>query len=667
MSFYRLIKPDWAKPLLANGEKNPKFVEEILGEDVIDGYNFSPEFLTEKNNVGYNLYFFPNHPSKNVYAEGVKYLSGKHVDVFNFVFVDMDLKDKIYKTKEEFYSKVSEFPIKPTMVVDSGNGVHAYWRISDLTRDLYVVTQLALMKHFKTDESIFTVLQLMRLPGFYNTKKHKNYSLASIIEPLSSGNIYDASVFPQELYQALSEKDVMRGRNHLDKLDGKIKVSIPEDVNLDELPDNFIEFIEDPKNVAVYHLFNSPKETYGDRSGADLKLANILFKANFNKKEALAVISNTQKALSRGGHHRFSYAQMTVDKVYVEHASKYQTVGERLRNPDVSQVLPDPVKGTWYFDTGVLGNPWRKKEVLGLIAGSGVGKTSVTLKWIKDAIENNPDNDDVYIFFSLEMPVETIDKRWTNLVGNVSPLADRLYVIANEDDKGNPKNLGLQEMYEIANDIKKTTGKQIAMVAIDHIGIISKHIDTRKKHTFGIQSEVNAGWADIRTLSLNTIATQMKSLAKMLDTFLIVLTQTTKEKGAGDLPIDKDGAYGISQYENIMDRIVTIWQPLQRVQNQTKTRFLAWQYVKIREKHSEDKIQTYEPKLLTYDLTSGDLRFTTKEEYLEFESLLPQAIEIRQNLIKKKSAVAYSIHVSPEVHNKTRAALGIIASNGETR
>lgn len=663
MSFYRLIKPDWAKPLRANGDKNPDFLEEIVGPDVIDGYNLDTDFLAAKNHEGYNLYFFPNHPSKDVYADGVKYLSGKHIDVFNFVFVDMDLKDGIYKTKEEFIQKVSDFPVKPTMVLNSGNGVHAYWKMNDLTRDAYVITQLALIKFFKTDESIYTVLQLMRLPGFYNTKKHKNYSLAEIVESASSGQSYDMSVFPREIYDALDAKDITRGQNHLDKLDGKIKVDIPDDVNLDELPDSFIDFIQDPKNLAVYNLFNSPKEAYGDRSGADMKLANILFKANFNKKDALAVLSNTQKALSRGGHHRYSYAQTTIEKVYTE-KTKFQTVGQKLRTGDNEKNLGDPVRGTWYFDSGVLGNPWRKKEVLGLIAGSGVGKTSVTLKWMKDAIENNADNDDVYVFFSLEMPEAEIIDRWIKLVGSTSPLAERLYVISNEDEKGNPRNIGLQEIHEISEEIKKVTGKDIAMIAIDHIGIVAKHIDVRKKQTFGIQSEVNAGWGEIKTMSIASIATHMKTLAKMLDTFIIVLTQTTKEKGQGDLPIDKDGAFGISQYENIMDRIVTIWQPIQRVQNQTNIRFLAWQYVKIRNKHIDDKIQTYEAKLLSFDLSTGDLRFTTQNEYQEFQRLLPVAMEIRQNLMKKKDPVAYSINVTPEMHDKARAVLGIVSNIG---
>lgn len=655
--FYRLIKPDWAKPLKANGETNPEFVKEIQGPDVIENYNLSPEFLSEKNNQGYNLYFFPNHPSRDVYSEGIKHLSGKHIDVFNFVFVDMDLKDEVYKTKEEFFDVLSKFPVKPTMVVNSGNGVHAYWRINNLTRDTYVITQLALINHFKTDESIYTVLQLMRLPGFLNTKKIENFQPAAIVDALSSGEVYDISVFPQDIYN-LPETTVKRAQSHIDKLDGKIQVNLPEDVNLDELPDSFIDFIHDPRNLPVYNLFTKPKETYGDRSNADMSLANILFKAGFNRKEALAVLSNSQKALSKGPH-RYNYAQTTVDKAYVQNA-KYSTVAQRLREGDNDKHLGDLVRGSWYFDTAVLGNPWRKKEVLGLIAGAGVGKTSVTLKWIKDAIENNTDNDDVYLFFSLEMPEAEIISRWINLVGSTSPLAERLYVIGNEDSNGDPRHIGLQEIHEIACDIKKTTGKNIGMMAIDHIGLISKHIDTRKKFTFGIQSEVGAGWSDVRTLGLASIATQMKALAKMLNTFLIVLTQTTKGKGAGDLPIDKDGAFSISNYENIMDRIVTVWRPLLFIESQSQTRFMAWQYVKIRNQHINDQIRAYEPKLLTFDLASGDLKLTTPAEYAEFQGLLPKAIEARENREKKKNPAAYSINITKEQHQRTLDALKVV-------
>lgn len=662
MSFFRLIKPDWAKPKLNNGQPNPKFVQEIQGPDTIDGTGLTLGYLTSKNQEGYNLYFFPNHPSTDVYKTGVKYLAGKHIDTFNFIFVDMDLKDEVYSSKEEFLEKIRQFPIKPTMVVNSGNGIHVYWGIEGLTRDEYVFSQLALIKHFKTDESVFTVLQLMRLPGFMNTKRHGDFVLAEVLEDFSSNSIYKLSDFPQELFN-LTEEEIKRGQRHLDRLEGKLKIDLPEYVNVDDLPEKFIEFINDPANKLAHALFHTPREAHNnDRSGADMKLANILFKAGFNKKEALAVISNTQKALSHANTRH--YAELTIDKVYTEKLnSKFLTVGQRNRTVNPENNLGSMVKGTWYFDTTVLGFPWRKREILGLIAGAGVGKTSVTLKWMKDAIENNSDNDDVYVFFSLEMSEGEIIERWNRLVGPNSKLADRLYVIGNENQKGEPRNIGIQEILEDCQELKKLTGKNIGMLAIDHIGILGKQIDTRKKYTFGIQSEPNSGFGDIRTLSLASLVSQMKPLSKLLDTFIIVLTQTTKGKGQGDLPIDKDGAFGVSQYENIMDRIVTIWQPLQRVQHLTHIRFLAWQYVKIRNKNKADRIQTYEPKLLTFELDTGDLKVTTQEEYQEFQRLYPQTIEIRDALTKQKGLTGYSIHVGVDILNKTRAALGLVHNN----
>lgn len=658
MNFYRLIKPDWAKPLLKNNKPNPDFVQEINDpKDTHEGCDFTPEFIQQKNEMGYNCYFFPNHPSSNVYAAGVIALAGKHIDVFEYVFVDMDLKDKIYTSKEEFVKKLSEFPVKPTMVLDSGNGIHAYWNIHNLTRDEYVFTNLALLKHFQTDESVFTTLQLMRLPGSKNTKRFQDYVQTKIDVEASSGQVYTLDQFPNEIFQAMTPEEIARGQKHLDRLDGKLTINAPEFVNIDEIPEKFFDFINEPKNKLSLDLWMRPKETYGDRSGADMKLANILFKNNFNRKEALAIISNTQKALSHGN--RKHYSEITIDKVYTEKLNtKFRTVAQHNRTVDEDKNLGALVKSTSYFDSSVLGNPWRKRELTGLIAGTGVGKTTVTLKWMKDCIENNPDNDDIFVFFSLEMSVGEIVEKWNKLVGKESALAERLYVIGKETEVFEPRPIGLQEILEDCNELRKLTGKEIGMMAIDHVSIIDRHIDMRKKYKFGIDSEMNSGYGNIRTLSLNSLCTQLKVLCKQLDTHIVVLTQTTKGKGVGDLPIDKDGAYGISGYENIMDRIITIWQPLKLVQHQTKTRFLAFQYAKIRNKHVDDKIQTDEPKLLTFDLSSGDLRSTTQEEYLEFSRLYPTVSEIRTARIKQTGGVGYSIHVGTDHLSKVKSNPG---------
>jgi hypothetical protein len=648
MTFFRLLKPDWGKEFLErDGKKvkNPDFVRTVKGPNTLEGC-FDEKYIARKNKEGYNIYWFPNHPAKNIYTEEKKYLNGRDINVFEHVFVDMDLKDGVYKSVDEFLAKLAEFPLKPTLVMASGNGVHAYWSISDLTRDDYVFTQKRLIKHFNTDPSIFTVLQIMRFPGSFNTKKHDEFKKTMIATALSGGGPYKIKEI-QKLLPKLTDEEKQKAQNHLDKLDGKITMDFGGEVNLDELPDKFIKLLK--VNRRVKTLFEDVEQ--GQRSEADASLTNILYLKGFTEKEAFAVISNSKKALSKGPN-RYDYAINTIQFVWSNppkgakrkeekkkklkntSASKsFKTVGEKLK-AGIKSLKGERVNGPVFFDC--LYNGWRKSQVLGMIAGSGVGKTSAALKVFYDMIKNN-DDDDVFVFFSLEMPEHEIEERWINLVGKNTKLANRLFVIGNEDEEGEPRNISLQDIYFFCEKIKKETGKNIKSVVIDHIGIINNVIDIEVEPSFNAEGDVDGGRGSRRALSLPNLMKAMKPLAKMLDTFLIVLTQTTKTKGGGDVPIDKDGAFGSAAYEWMMDYILTLWQPLMRVQQETDMRILAWQYAKIRSKNKRDPIQSHQMCLLHYDLDSGDLRPITGEEHAEFERLLPAANEARKAAEKKES------------------------------
>ena len=74
-----------------------------------------------------------------------------------------------------------------------------------------------------------------------------------------------------------------------------------------------------------------------------------------------------------------------------------------------------------------------------------------------------------------------------------------------------------------------------------------------------------------------------------------------------------------------------------RIQKDTELRVLAWQYCKIRGKHIDDPISTYEQQVLTYDMETGNIRPTTGDEYSKFLDLLPQAEEARKANDDKKS------------------------------
>lgn len=291
MIFYRLLKPLWGQKFIErDGEKvkNPDLVEEIKGKNTLEGA-FDEAFVEQKNAEGYNVYWFPNHPSKDIYSEEKQYLNGRDIDVFDYLFVDMDLKDGVYKTKEDFYKVVAEFPLKPTMTVDSGNGVHVYWKMEDLDRDGFVFLSKRLIQHFNTDDSIWTVLQLMRFPGSLNTKKHGEPKQTLMVDTLCGGGPYKVKEFIKHLPE-ITEKNAQKAQSHLDKLDGKSTVEVSEGVNTEELPDKFIQLLY--KDDKIFGLFNNPKQHYGDRSGADAALTNILFSKGFNRKDALAIVAN---------------------------------------------------------------------------------------------------------------------------------------------------------------------------------------------------------------------------------------------------------------------------------------------------------------------------------------------------------------------------------------
>lgn len=645
---FRLIKPIWGKKTLGKKKKpNPEFVRQIKGLDVLEGdeRDFSNEFLSQKNEEGYNIYFFPNGSSKRL-PEG-HWLSGKEVDEFNFVYVDMDLKDRIYKTKEEFIERVKKFPLKPSWALDSGNGIHVYWAIDDADRETFMVIQKMLIKYFDTDTSVWTPLQLMRFPGFYNTKQADNFKLADYVDELMSDQRYSADQFLQALPK-LDEKDFTDIERHTAKLEGRdVMVGFEEDM-LNELPAKFLKLIE--KKPYIGEIFYHPEKTHGDRSEADYNLACLLCENDIDREQALAVMLQTKKAQSRTGHSRFTYANDTLDKAYLKNTGDAAlSVEELLSNPDPDADLGDLVNGPYFLDR--LDSRWRKRQMLGLIAGAGIGKTSFTLKIFKEFIRNNPANEDIFFFFSLEMTRGEILKRWKRIVRNDPTFYKRLYIVdmnffQKDEEEAGPN---LQRIYKIVRDTEKRTGKKVGVVAIDHLDVVEGDVDTRIKPHFNAKMskyvEKKLG-RDIVILNKDGLCQKFKYLAQKLNCFLILQSQTTKEKdGGGDLPIGKNAAFGTSKFEWYCDYVVGVWRPLQRVMDHCKSSGLyvtAFQYNKMREQNpDEDELALGQHYMVKFLPKYEDFVDLTEEEKQTVDELVEKANKLRQVEDKKQSSKYY--------------------------
>ena len=184
----RAIAPDW----LLEKQSSLKKVQE--GE-------FSAEEIANKNNQGYNIYYFPNYPS--LYQGGN--VSGCQIDTFKWVFVDFDLKSNTYVSKDDFIAALSKFKLTPTKIIDSGNGVHVYWKVNNLDAMSFLKLQKRLIRFLNTDEAVCTIAQLMRLEGTYNTKDKDNKKLCEVI--FSEDNCYECDEMSNALPTILAKDD----------------------------------------------------------------------------------------------------------------------------------------------------------------------------------------------------------------------------------------------------------------------------------------------------------------------------------------------------------------------------------------------------------------------------------------------------------------------------
>ena len=448
----------------------------------------------------------------------------------------------------------------------------------------------------------------------------------------------------EELFEHLeppTEIQFKKLEKHCAKLDGTFIMPEINDIDFDTLPVSFIQLMEN--NDRIRELYQTPKEAAGDRSVADYSLAQELFTKGLDFSECVQVLSNGVKAKSRTDGRE--YAFNTVEKVYearteeeAKEQGSFKTVSEYLRSDEINTTQVGAyVNGSPYWD--VLEEKWQTSQVLGIIAGSGVGKTETTLNEFKYMAEADPDS--LFVFFSLEMPERQIIKRWLTIIQGNEKLCDNLIVVGNEDEEGMPRNIGIQDIYSYVQRIEKRYGKKVRTVAIDHILILARTMDPKKKPVIEAEFEQRTNRDGSLTFSQKGLMYACKVLAKALDVFLIIQSQTTKEKaGDGDVPLGVSAAYGSAAFEWYCDHIITIWRPLKLVGAETDLCITGFQYAKIREQSENDGIKQGVYRYLYFNQSKKSFRNTTTSEFEE-ANLLMTKVNAKRALKDKNTLTNY--------------------------
>ena len=609
----RLILPKWA----LDGSKRK----------VVEG-EFTRDQLLEYNAAGYNIYYLPNPPS--TYNPGTN-VEGSHIDTFRCVFLDMDLKDGRYASKDAFISAIAEFPLPPTSIVDSGNGVHVYWEVSDLDAMSYLRLCRRLMRRFETDEAVGQILQLMRLPDSLNTKNPEDFKLCTTI--YDSEAVYTCEELDRHL-PPISQADEAHCKQHFEKT-YRLKTDVVIDT---QIPLKFTQLIEKSREAKDIWLGNTD-----DRSKSDYRLAHIMLASGFTKEEALSVLCNSSKALPRAPAHRITYAQNIVDKTFPEvmpgeqpFKDLSQTAADLLSMGDDETLKGTRIYGAKFFDNTHHG--LRLGHVMGLVAGVGVGKTTISLNLFKSFIELNPQWH--HMFVSLEQPAAEIAARLKKMFGSNTASYEKIHIMCNENSDGSKRDLSLHDIQTYILEFQKRKNIKIACVVLDHIGIL--RMVTSKGENQGLMD----------------VCRELKGFARATNTLFIVQSQSNREKaGDGDLELFKGAAYGTQHFESYMDFLMVAWAPLKRCYDDPACPTVtAYKFVKIRFKTiGKDKIIEDQPYRLFFNGDTELLQDMTQEQETSFDFYANKCLTIR-NKDKKSDLVAYkSVRWEEEAKDDSRS------------
>lgn len=588
---FMLIPAPWLKerdPALHSIQKDCELSEAL-------DYNFK----------GFNVYHYPNHPKEITSG----FVQAEDVNVFNWVFVDCDLKDGVWPTKEKFIEELSQWELKPTKIIDSGNGIHAYWFVTDLDAKSFLSLSRRLCRKFNTDQAVTQLKQLMRVPTTLNVKDEHN---PKPCETLVDNELAYTCEQLSKALPPITQADAEFCTRHYDsayKVETKVtKIS-------DKLPHRFQKLLNSSKEVKqIYRAISN------DRSGDDFRLGHILLADGFNKTEAMSVLVNCAKARERAPHHRIAYAQDIIDKIGLFEEAK----DDEYLSKSVTDILKQgpAIKGVrfpcWNVFDGTH-HGFRRTHVMGLVGGAGSGKTTLALNYFYWFTKLNPNF--IHVFVSLEQPAEEIAIRWQRLCGKNEALHDKVHVMSNYTSDNSHRNLSMDEIEAYVLELKERLGCEVGCLVIDHIGALRMQ---------GKEGEFQG---------IIELCHQMKALAKRTNTFLIMQSQTSREKaGIGDLELDKDAAYGTSMFEWYVDWLVTTWQPLKRVlAKNTKMAVTAFKMPKIRHKNIlKDHIKEDEVYALKFDPETERLRELTQQEEKDYHFLNKQATALRNKDRKRE-------------------------------
>lgn len=217
----------------------------IQGRDFGQDYDAALEWVVSQNERHSNIYFSPHEVKAGLHKQPLK----EDIKRPRLISVDIDPPKRGGTfDKEGMLRRLMEDTTPPSFVVDSGNGLQAFYRVADGSLEQCEAVGQGLIHQFAGDPGTNNFNRVMRLPGTVNwpteAKKRRGYvpRLATVACP-DQGIIYLMS----DLLSAFGSGEQREASPVADISLREIELIDADDLQLG--PDDFLRrLIEDPRN-----------------------------------------------------------------------------------------------------------------------------------------------------------------------------------------------------------------------------------------------------------------------------------------------------------------------------------------------------------------------------------------------------------------------------------
>jgi len=226
--------------------------------------------------------------------------------------VDIDFKDYV-GGESEARKRLADFAIKPSIIINSGGGLHGYWlfykpMLSDDKIEFYEGFNKGLAKKLGAD-NCWDISRRLRLPGTTNFPSEKK---------IAAGRVNTVACVIEEM------NDLRYQPEDFKEFHEKVSQPIPK-TNVDQLPYDSVKGkleIDLASNDLLRHTWegNRPDLKDNSRSGYDLSLANLLAIDGYVAEEIKAILQHNPSG--KGKEATNSYLNLTVNKAMAANINK---------------------------------------------------------------------------------------------------------------------------------------------------------------------------------------------------------------------------------------------------------------------------------------------------------------------------------------------------------